>query len=270
MARPGETVASRDYAVHAGGKGANQSMALTRAGARVAHAGALGEEGIWLREKLANAGVDVNDIHVSDGLGGHAVIQVDAQGENAIVLHGGANLEISPEQIKTVLEKYDADDILLLQNEINRIPEIMLKAQGQGMSICLNPAPMTEAVKDYPLELLDYLIVNETEGAALSEKEKDEEIAATLSERYGCVIVLTLGARGALVCADGETRRVEGVKVDGVVDTTAAGDTFVGFFLTGMIEGMTLEEAAELGCRAGAACVRNAGAMDSIPERDAI
>jgi ribokinase len=114
------------------------------------------------------------------------------------------------------------------------------------------------------------LIVNETEGADLSGAKQDEEIATTLSERYGCVVVLTLGARGAMVCADGEVRFVKGVKVKNAVDTTAAGDTFVGYFLTGMLEGMTLEEAATLACRAGGACVGKAGAMDSIPLRSEI
>ncbi len=268
IVRPGETIASVSYEIHAGGKGANQSMALARAGASVAHAGGVGQEGLWLREKLQKAGVEVSQVRVSDGAGGHAIIQVDASGENSIVLHGGANLEVTHEQIASVLEGYGPDDVLLLQNEINMIPEIMEAAHERGMAICFNPAPMTKAVMDYPLDKVDYLIVNETEGAELSGKNNDEEIATELSERYGCVVVLTLGARGAMVCAEGEARMVKGVKVDDVVDTTAAGDTFVGYFLTGMLEGMTLEEAATLGCRAGAACVGKAGAMDSIPSRN--
>ncbi|MFW6286867.1 MAG: ribokinase [Candidatus Sumerlaeota bacterium] len=270
ISRPGETIASQDYRIHAGGKGANQSMALARAGADVAHAGAIGEEGAWLRDKLADAGVDVSRIRFSDNAGGHAIIQVDEAGENSIVLHGGSNLEVTRERINAVLSDFGEGDILLLQNEINMISEIIDAADKRGMRVCLNPAPMKKEVEAYPLNKVDILVVNETEGRELSSEAEPEAIVQTLSERYGCTVVLTLGAEGAMLLANDAIEHVPGVKVKNVVDTTAAGDTFMGFFLAGLAEGLEMSVAVELGCRAGAACVARAGAMDSIPARGEI
>ena len=164
IARPGETIASSAHQVFAGGKGANQSAALARAGARVFHAGQVGPDGQWLVDKLARLDVDVQHIRVGDTPTGHAIIQVDRQGQNSIVLFAGANAQIDQSAIDATLSHFGAGDILLLQNEINDIPYIMAAAAARGLTICLNPAPFGPEVRAYPLELIDLLIVNETEA----------------------------------------------------------------------------------------------------------
>ena len=168
IARPGETISSSAHQVFAGGKGANQSAALARAGARVFHAGQVGPEGQWLVDKLAELGVDVQHIRVGDVPTGHAIIQVDRHGQNSIVLFAGANAQIDRGAIDTALSHFDQVDILLLQNEINDIAYIITSASERGLTICLNPAPFGPEVCAYPLKLVDLLIVNETEAIGLA------------------------------------------------------------------------------------------------------
>ena len=161
IARPGETIASSAHQVFAGGKGANQSAALARAGARVFHAGQVGPDGQWLVDKLAGLGVDVQHIRVGDVPTGHAIIQVDRHGQNSIVLFAGANAQINRATIDATLSHFGAGDILLLQNEINDIPYIVAAAAKRGLRICLNPAPCGPEIRDYPLELVHWLVVNQ-------------------------------------------------------------------------------------------------------------
>ena len=257
--RPGETLAAAAFNVFAGGKGANQSVALARAGASVMHAGRLGRRDTWLRDKLAAAGVDPRLIELVDGPSGHAIIQVNRQGENSIVLFGGANQTVTPAQIRKVMARARRGDVLLLQNEINDIAEIMRQGAAAGLLIALNPAPMSAAVKEYPLDLVDTLIVNEIEA---------EQLLGGNGARLkpGAELVLTLGARGARYEAGGRRLAVPAEPVH-AVDTTAAGDTFIGYFLAARAAGADPEAALRLACRAAAVCVTRPGAMDSIPLR---
>jgi ribokinase len=261
IVRPGETLACRSLEVFAGGKGANQSVALARAGARVFHAGRVGEDGRWLLRRLADAGADVEHALVDpDTRTGNAIIQVDDAAENSIVLFPGANHRITRQQIDDTLSRFSEGDILLLQHEINETPYLITEAKIRGLTVAFNPAPMTPAVRDYPLGDVDILIVNETEGRALTGRRSEDEIIEALPAWEN---VLTLGPQG--VRYRGKQRlMVPGVKVE-AVDTTAAGDTFIGYFLAGRATGLGIKAALQRACRAAAMCCTRPGAADSIP-----
>ncbi len=262
---PGETLSSSSFETFAGGKGANQTTALAKAGAPVCHAGKVGRDGQWLVDKLQALGANVDFIRVVDQPSGHAVIQVDDRGENAIFLFPGTNHEIMEDEIEETLGACARGDILLLQNEINNIPYIIAKAHAAGLRVCLNPAPMDAQVANYPLDKVDILIVNGTEGAGLAGQTSPDRIMAALSETYpDCEIVLTLGAQGARACCAGEVFCVAAEKVK-AVDTTGAGDTFIGYYLGERVAGRGVGDALRRACRAAAISVTRPGAADSIP-----
>ena len=268
LVRPGETLDSDGYRVFPGGKGLNQSLALAGAGVQVAHAGKVGKEGEWLKEKLAASGVDTSFLDVVDEAGGHAIIQVDKSGENAIVLHGGANKLIDGQDAEMVVSQFEEGDYLLLQNEISSIPDIMECGARRGLIIMFNPAPMDPAVMDYPLHLVSLFCLNEIEGGELTGESTPSAILDAMSAKYpDAATVLTLGKKGAIY-ADGEKRlAVTGLEVN-AADTTAAGDTFIGYLLAGIMDGIGEEETLNRACRAAAICVTREGAADSIPRRD--
>ena len=261
IVRPGETIASSSHQVFAGGKGANQSAALARAGARVFHAGQVGADGQWLVDKLAGLGVDVQHIRVGDVPTGHAIIQVDRRGQNSIVLFAGANAQISRGAINAVLAHFDRGDTLLLQNEINDISYIIASASERGLTICLNPAPFGLEVRAYPLELVDLLIVNETEATGLAGASTLPALAALCPHAQ---IVLTQGDAGAQYRSPTEEFHLPAPQVE-AIDTTGAGDTFIGYFLQGLTASMTARDAMARAVQAAALCVTRPGAMDSIP-----
>lgn len=270
IVQPGETIASTDYRLFAGGKGANQSVALARAGATVCHGGMIGQEGLWLREKMRAEGVDVANVVSDSTPGGHAIIQVDSKGQNSIVLFGGANQLISDRHVNTALSACFPGDVLLLQNEINKTAELITAGRAAGLTVCLNPAPMGPEVMDFPLDCVDILIVNEHEGAALAQTDVLDRIVPELHQRWpNTRIVLTLGERGVHYLNGEMEYRVDAQRVS-AVDTTAAGDTFIGYFLAGTLEGLDVEETLTLACRAAALSVTRPGAMDSIPRRSEV
>lgn len=265
--RPGETLAAKSFSRGAGGKGLNQSIALARAGVSVVHAGKIGPDGIFLKETLASDGVDVSFVDVSPNeFTGSAMIQVSSSGENCIILYGGANQNISREQINRAFESFSSDDILLIQNEISSLDGIMQKAAQKGMRIFFNPAPMADNVFDLPLDLVDTFIVNEIEGAMLARCEND--VLPSLRQKYQAAnILLTLGSRGAFYLAKGEVEPIfsPACNVEKVVDTTAAGDTFTGYFISGIIRGLIPADALLLASQAAALCISSPGASSSIP-----
>ena len=269
IARPGETIRSGGYSVFAGGKGANQSAALARAGAEVYHAGRIGADGVWLREKLRGSGVNVELICQDPGVAtGHAIIQVDAVGENSIVLFAGANLEVTADQVDATLALFGPGDILLLQNEINLVDHLIGAAAEREMKICLNPAPLTPEMLDLPLTSVDTLLVNQTEAAGLTSlpaaSRPQNLVAALWQLTSGRDVVLTLGAEGVVHFAGENVLHEPAVAVD-VVDTTGAGDTFIGFFVAALAGGRSVTAALREASTAAAICVCSVGAMDSIP-----
>ncbi len=277
--QPGETLSSESLETVLGGKGANQSVALARAGAPVRHVGRVSQSDQWVVDALADFGVDVSGIERVDEPSGHAIIQVDAHGENAIVLHGGANQSFDANSLASLLKDAQPGDWLLLQNECNAVADAFAIAEEKQLKIAFNPAPMNELAASLPLQQCQVLIVNEVEALQLANRydtqgsrysEANAELQADLQKRFPeCQIVLTLGSKGALLLHDGQTVQVDATKVD-VVDTTGAGDTFVGYFLSALIDAMPPEQALEHACAAGALAVTVAGATPSIPSRAAV
>jgi ribokinase len=268
--RPGETMSSESFAVYPGGKGANQSTALARAGADVAHAGKIGSDGAWYVDRLREAGIDTTHIDTIGTPSGHAVIQVNKEGENAIILFGGANQRISDADAARVIGGFSEGDYLLLQNEISAIPAIMRRASDRGMRVVFNPAPMHGSVLEYPLELVTMFIVNEIEGAELTGEREVESILNAMVAWYpDAATVLTLGGNGVRYALGDERRSFPAVKVE-PLDTTAAGDTFIGYFLAGLVRGGSIEEAVTTATRAAAICVTRKGAAGSIPTQDEV
>ncbi len=265
LVQPGETLSSRTLETVLGGKGANQSVALARAEIDVRHIGRIGEADQWAAEQMQAAGVDMQGVEQVEGPSGHAIIQVDDEGENSIILHGGANQSFDRQVLEQQLSEARPGDWVLMQNECNGIAEVFDIARQRQLSIAFNPAPMTDAVRQLPLAHCDVLIVNETEASALAQSGDADAALAILAERYPDTrLVLTLGARGAMLQYAGEQLREAAVAVD-VVDTTGAGDTFVGYFLAGLLQGLTDRDALQRACRAAALSVTVAGATPSIP-----
>lgn len=266
--RPGETLGSLGYHIYAGGKGFNQSIALGRAGADVRHAGKIGRDGEWLRQPLHASGVGTDQLQVCEHPTGHAIIQVAPSGENSIILHGGANQTVEESDIVQALAACSPEDILLLQNEISCVPEAMAEAHRKGLYVVFNPAPMSPDVLDYPLECVNLFILNETEAEGMTGSSQLDEIRRIMCERYPrSATVLTLGRKGAIFF-DQHTMHQESAMEVQAVDTTAAGDTFIGFFLAEWMRSHDAAAAMARGCRAAALCVQRAGASDSIPTKE--
>lgn len=269
----GETLFSPELGVYSGGKGLNQSIALARAGAEVWHAGAVGREGLFLLDELAAAGVHTENVELLDGVQtGHAIIQRDAAGANCILLYGGANRRISREQIDRTLARFSAGDVLLLQNEISEALYLVECAVEHGLRVVLNPSPMEDAL--LPLfPMADLLLLNEVEAAqflGLAPGAEPERLAAELRKRLPRTeFVLTLGAQGALYQHGNVFLRQRAFPVR-AVDTTAAGDTFTGFFLASRLSGAEVSEALRLASAAAALAVTQPGAAPSIPTRDLV
>jgi len=263
--RPGETKLSQSLDFFCGGKGLNQSIAAARAGNRVYHAGLLGEDGKMLRDKLEENGVMLDYLTPVSGKSGHAMIQVDKRGQNCILLYGGTNQALTREYIDSVLDKFDSNTLMLIQNELNLTDYIIEKAYSRGIPVAMNAAPMDDKVLSYPIEKLSWLIVNEIEGCALAECDSDEDILGILGKKYpNCSVLLTLGHRGSKCLHKGKITTCGACRVK-PVDTTAAGDTFTGYFLYGILNGKSVEESQQLATVASAICVQREGASDSVP-----
>ena len=262
---PGETMSSLGLFINCGGKGLNQSIAAAKAGNEVYHAGMVGSGGEVLEEKLAENGVNVSLLRKTPESCGHAIIQVDRNGQNCILLYGGTNQLLTKEYINETLDKLGNEGLVLLQNETNLVGYIIKEAHKRGLKTALNAAPMNEKVLAYPLELLDWLIVNEVEGKQIAGCENEEDILPVLKQKYpDGNVLLTLGSRGAVCYTKGETYKIGCYDVE-VVDTTAAGDTFSGYFLYGVLEGKTIPEALILATTASTLAIGKKGASDSIP-----
>ena len=267
--RSGETLSSFALTEFLGGKGLNQSIALARAGCRVFHAGKVGSDGAVLVEKLKQEHINVDYLKVDETTPtGHAVIQVDRTGMNCILLFGGANRTVSREDIDSVLENFEAGDLLLLQNEITNVEYLIQRADDIGMVIVLNPSPIDDnLINMKALTQVDWFILNEIEGSALTGKKLGEEICEVLLSRYpDAHFLLTLGKHGAMYL-DKHYFETYGVYDVPVVDTTAAGDTFTGYFICCVAENMVIHKCLETASRAAALAITKPGAAESIPGR---
>ncbi|AMJ41104.1 ribokinase [Anaerotignum propionicum] len=267
---PGETMSSNGLFVNCGGKGLNQSIAAVKAGNLVYHAGFVGKGGEALAAKLGENHVDVSLLMDTTENCGHAIIQVDKHGQNCILLYGGTNQLYTKEYISETLDKFGNEGLVLLQNETNLVGYMIEESHKRGLKIAFNAAPMNEKVLKYPLELLDWLIVNEVEGRQIAGCEKDEEILPVLKHKYPKGnILLTLGSRGAICYSKGETYKIGCHQVE-VVDTTAAGDTFSGYFLYGILNGESIPDSLLLATTASALAIGKKGASDSVPLKEEV
>ena len=269
--KKGETLSAKELNVYTGGKGLNQSIALARAGVETYQAGAIGTDGMFLLEQLKEAGVKTDLVKILDDVRtGNAIIQNDDEGDNCIVLFGGANQAITKEQVDEVFKDFTNEDYLLIQNEINELSYIVEKAKEEGMKIILNPSPMNEKIMKLPLDQIDYFILNEIEAMQILKMDKPEEIdgkyiASLLHERIkDATIVLTLGSEGSVCISDDEYVEQSIYKVK-AIDTTAAGDTYTGYFIAGILNGKTIKESMDIASKASAIAVTRQGAAPSIP-----
>ena len=269
--QPGETLSATSQTVNPGGKGLNQSIALARAGAEVYHAGCLGVGGESLGKLLRENGVDTSYLFPTDELQGNAVIQVEPSGQNCILLFGGSNQCITSGQVDKTLAAFSEGDYLVLQNEVNDLPMIVEKAWERGMKIVLNPSPYNEKLSAVDFGKLSWLLVNEVEAAQLAGSDDPEEAWRLLHEAYPKLSVLiTLGSAGSVAYrvenGEVETARQEAFRVR-AVDTTAAGDTFTGFFIGALLENKPLPECMRRASMASALGVTRPGAAGSIPTK---
>lgn len=267
--RPGETLDSLNRSEKFGGKGLNQSIALARAGVNVAHAGCIGMGGDQLKQVLIKNGVDTTCLHRVRKMQGHTIIQVNPAGENSILLYGGSNRCITRRQIRETISRFSEGDYLVLQNEINELPAIVDLAAKQGMRIILNPSPYNSALNAVDFSKLSWLFVNEIEVEQITGETDPEKAWEVLHRRYPDLSALiTLGSRGSFAFRNTngkvEIARQEAVRVK-AVDTTAAGDTYTGYFIAGQAAGLPLKQCMERASKAAAISVTRPGAADSIP-----
>jgi ribokinase len=262
---PGETIAAGKMETFCGGKGLNQSVALARAGAEVFHAGLVGEDGGALLETLQTSGVNCTFVRSTPGKSGHAIIQLDAKGQNSIVLYGGSNRRLTAAFVDEVFSAFGQSDMLLLQNEVNDIDLLIEKADQKGMKIAFNPSPFDGAVKKCDLKKISFLFINEIEGYEISGEKRPDGILDFFAARCPkTAIILTLGQDGVRY-GDKRERIDCGIYPVKVADTTAAGDTFTGFFLTAVAGGEPVRQALDIASRASAIAVSRPGAAPSIP-----
>ncbi|MBQ7378486.1 MAG: ribokinase [Clostridia bacterium] len=266
----GETLASSVRNTFCGGKGLNQSVALARAGVCTYHAGSVGPEGGMLTDMLQSAGVDVTYTRTVDTPTGHAIIQVDPRGRNCILLFGGANRCNDPAYVDAVLADFDAGDWLVLQNEISSLPYLIERAKAKGMTVVLNPSPFDLSLVAAGLDQVDYVLLNETEGKQLTGYDAPANILNAIRATYPSLkVVLTLGKDGCIY-DDGAQRIAHGIYAVTAVDTTAAGDTFTGFFIGAISKGATPADAIRRASAASAIAVSRPGAAPSVPTADEV
>ena len=261
----GETLASQALQVFPGGKGLNQSIALARAGGAVIHGAVAGDGCDFLLETMAASGVDVSRIARISGTCGHAIIQVDKTGQNCILLYPGTNHRVDEAYARRFLADACPGDILLLQNEVSGLDAIFRIAGEKGLQIAFNPSPYHDSLKQLPLSQVKWWFCNEIEAAALFGSDDPAVIEQRLAADYpGSALVLTLGSEGSMYL-DGSCSLSQPVYPVTAVDTTAAGDTFTGYFLASVTAGKTVAQALDTAAKAASVTVSRPGASESIP-----
>ncbi len=266
IVKGGETIDSVSFSESVGGKGLNQSIAVAKAGGNIMHAGCVGKDGEILLQALKDNNVDTSLIKTVETASGQAIIQVDKHGQNCIILFHGANYEVDKAYIDEVMQDFVQGDILILQNEISNIDYIIEVAKAKQMKIYLNPSPINENLNKYNMQAIDGIFVNEHEGAYLADKEKVEDILDSLASKYPELeIILTFGDKGAYYRHKDINIFQPAYKVD-AVDTTAAGDTFTGYFIALRQQGKSIEESLQKASKASSITVSRKGASISIPK----
>ena len=273
---PGETIQGEDLATIPGGKGANQAVAAARLGAEVAMVGRVGADsfGTSLIENLKQNHVNTTRVHRDETTAtGTAVIVVDAHGQNSIVLSPGANAKLKPADVEPA--SFLDPKLLLLQLEIpiETVLHAARLAKESGLRVLLNPAPARE-LPDELIALADFIIPNETElslltGEPISDIKSVETAARSLVTHEAQTVIVTLSANGALIVDKESAKHIPSFKVN-VVDTTAAGDAFIGGFAVALLGGQSLEDAVQYASACGALAVTKFGAQPSLPRADEV
>lgn len=262
---PGETEATESRQIFPGGKGMNQSCALAKAGVAVYHCGRIGEDGTLFYQICKEYGIDHRFLQIGPIPTGHTVIQVDKNGQNSILLYGGANQSLREDFVDEALSHFGEGDLLLLQNEVNLLPYIARQAKAKGMTVALNPSPFNETLKALDMNHIDLLLLNEVEGFQFTGEQEPDAILTALLARYPHLrLLLTLGKDGAIY-QDAHQRHFQPAFPVQAVDTTAAGDTFTGYFLAGLTEGLAMPQILRISAKAASIAVTRKGAVPSIP-----
>lgn len=265
IVKKGETILSNSYHEGMGGKGLNQSIALKRAGADLIHAGFVGEnDGDVLLDYLAENEIDFL-VKKVPGNSGHAIIQVDKNANNSIIVEAGANKRIDKVYIDQVLAGIEESSYLLLQNEISNLPYIVDVASNRRMKIFLNPSPVDQTLKSIDLNKIDTLILNETEAYELSGSENPDAIINYFRNKYpNLKIVLTRGRDGGIYSSKDIEIKFSSFKTH-AIDTTGAGDTFLGYFIANISKGEDINKSLNLASLAAGIACSKSGAATSIP-----
>lgn len=267
IVKVGETETTYKLEIFPGGKGLNQSIAAAKAGVKIYHAGCVGCDGNLLTDILSENGIDISYLRKIPEKNGHAVIQVSNKGENSIFLYPGSNEMVSEDYIDDVLENFDSGDIILLQNEISNVEYIVEKAYQKNMCIILNPSPFNERLDKIDFNKLTYIILNEIEVMGISGCSVPEEGLMYIRNRYqNLKVMLTLGIKGCIY-ADNKCELYQPAFKVKAVDTTAAGDTFTGYFVAELSRGTQYPEILKIASAAAAVAVSRKGAAPSIPDK---
>ncbi len=270
IVKPGETLSSSNLETFCGGKGLNQSIALAKAGVKVYHAGMVGIDGEMLLNLCIENGIDKRFISTEQGKSGHTIIQVNEHGQNCIILYAGSNGLNSVEHIDKVLSYFEEGDMILLQNEINLLDTIIEKAYAKKMNIIINPSPYNEKVKQCDLAKISIFLLNEIEGYQITGVKDPQSIMRVMSEIYpNAEVILTLGADGVMYSGNSKTYFRESYKVT-AVDTTAAGDTFTGYYIGAILQGYSIEKSLQRATAAASIAVTRKGATSSIPTKEEV
>lgn len=263
---PGETLHVDTLEINPGGKGLNQSIAVARSGVEVYHVCTYGEGGELLIEYLRTNGVDTRHIEKDTSIQGHAIVQVNRDGENCIIVYRGSNFRMNHTMICDVLDQFDSSTYVLLQNEINDVSFIIQEAHKRGMKVVLNPSPINDIIHSLDFACIDWLILNQIEAQSLTGKFDYYEALDYFKAKFPNMgIVLTLGSQGSICVHRNQRYMQPAIKVD-VKDSTGAGDTFTGYFVSGLCEGLSLDVNLERATLASGISVSRLGAAPSIPE----
>ncbi|OIP86830.1 MAG: ribokinase [Rhodobacterales bacterium CG2_30_65_12] len=260
---PGETLPATSHETGLGGKGANQSVAVAKAGSRVHHIGMIGPDNDWVRGRMADYGIDVSHVGTGEARTGHAIIIVDDAGENAIVTFAGANYGQSLAGIEGALARAVPGDIFMMQNEVSLKAEAARLAREKRLFVVYSAAPFKPEVVSELLPHVDLLVLNEIEASQLA-----DSLALPVADIPVPHLLITRGAKGAVWRdqASGKKTEVAAFPVN-PVDTTGAGDCFIGYTVAGLDQGQPRDAALRLGAAAAALKVTRPGTADAIPDR---
>lgn len=261
----GETILAGGLQVNSGGKGLNQSIALACAGVEIWHAGIIGQGGEFLKDTLSRYGVHTQWLTTSENRCGHAVIQRTPRGQNSIIVYQGTNGDLEPAYVQRILAQLTPQDVLLMQGETNLIGQSIRSAYGKGIPVAWNASPVGSKEAETLLSYVRWLFINEIEGEALTGRQDPREILSVLRASHPDLeVILTLGEKGSVYAGPEKCVFCPACQV-AVQDTTAAGDTFTGFFLRAVLQPVEGYTPLQLATTASAIAVTRLGASPSIP-----